>query len=277
MTHPPLPPTPEAADTKPSRRKLWIGGAAAAALTLGIAVPVMADSGDNEPRLAEPATSTVVLDVDEMPELDGDFDIADLDEADFDEGDFEELTAEDIEEINADTDALVAYLADKGVTVDVETDQDGLRFPILDDADDATWDLVDQYYEETYGDEWDEFEFDDFEDADFELTPEDIEEINAETDEIVAYLAENGVTVDVETDEDGVRWPVIDDEDDATWELVDQYFFDTYGEDLEMLEGCDFDEDHEFGDDNLEEDLDEDDLEEDEAGDELDDEDEGEA
>ena len=185
MTTPPLPPTEGPTDHRPSRTKLWIGGVAAAALTLGIAVPVMADSGD-EPRLAEPATGTVVMDADEMTELDGAFDVE---------------------------------LADDG-----------------------------------------EFDFE-------ELTPEDIDEINAETDAIVAYLADNGVTVDIETDDDGVRWPAIDDEDDATWELVDQWFVDTYGDEFEILEGCDFDND----------DVDFEDEGEDFENDDLDDEDEGEA
>ena len=275
METPPLPPAETGETTKPSRTKLWIGGAAAAALTLGIAVPVMADSGANEPRLAEPATSTVVLEADEMGDL------AELDDAELDgmaiELGPEELTDEDIAEINAETDAIVAYLAQNGVTVEVETDELGIRFPAIDDADEATWALVDQYFEETYGDEFDEFDFEDG-DVDFELTEDDIAEINAETDAIVAYLADNGVTVEVETDEDGIRWPVIDDEDDATWELVDQWYVDTYGDDFEMLEGCDFDEDHDFGDldDEDADELGDDDLDGDDDMDE-DLEDEGEA
>ena len=196
METPPLPPAPEPSAAKPSRTKLWIGGAAAAALTLGIAVPVMADSGADEPRLSDTTAATMVLDADEMDDL----------------GELEELDGVMVDEIDSE-----------------------------------------------------------------ELTDEDIAEINAETDAIVAYLADNGVTVDVETDEDGVRWPAIDDEDDATWELVDQYFEDTYGEDFELLEGCDFDEDHEFEDnDDLDEDEFEDELDEDEGADDLD-EDEGEA
>ena len=198
METPPLPPAQTGETTKPSRTKLWIGGAAATALTLGIAVPVMADSGANEPRLAEPATSTVVLEADEMGDL------AELDDAELD-----------------------------GMAIELGPE---------------------------------------------ELTDEDIAEINAETDAIVAYLADNGVTVEVETDEDGIRWPVIDDEDDATWELVDQWYVDTYGDDFEMLEGCDFDEDHDFGDldDEDADELGEDDLDGDDDMDE-DLEDEGEA
>ena len=91
--------------------------------------------------------------------------------------------------------------------------------------------------------------------------------INAETDAIVAYLADNGVTADIETDDDGVRWPAIDDEDDATWDLVDRYFEETYGDEFEILEGCDFDND----------DVDFEDEGEDFENDDLDDEDEGEA
>ncbi|MEM7284772.1 MAG: hypothetical protein AAF480_00335 [Actinomycetota bacterium] len=264
MTTPPLPPAPEATESGSSRTKLWIGGAAAAALTLGIAVPVMAESGGDEPPLTQPASNTVVMSVDELAEMDADG----MDGVFAEEIGLEDLTDEDIAEINAETDALVAHLADNGVTVEVETDDNGLRFPVLDDADEATWDLVDQYYEETYGD----LEFDDI---DFELTDEDIAEINAETDAIVAHLADNGVTVEVETDEDGVRWPAIDDADEATWALVDQYFVDTYGEDFEILEGCDFDEDEEFGedgDDLAERDADESDVDESDV-----DEDEGDA
>ena len=221
MTTPPLQ-APQASEPKPSRTKLWLGGAAAAALTLGIAVPVLAESGEDEPRLAEPASSTVVVDADEMSELDGGF--------------VDEIAPEEL-----------------GDDIDVED---------LEEFDEN---------------DWDDLDFEDFEDI--ELTAEDIAEINAETDAIVAYLAENGITVDVETDEDGVRWPAIDDEDDATWALVDQYFVDTYGEDLEIFEGCDFDEDDfdkddldEDDEDGSEDDLDENDLDENDEDD-LDDED----
>ena len=172
MTTPPLPPTEGPTGHRPSRTKLWIGGVAAAALTLGIAVPVMADSGD-EPRLAEPATGTVVMDADEMTELDGAFDVELADDGEFD---FEELTPEDIDEINAETDAIVAYLADNGVTVDIETDDDGVRWPAIDDEDDATWDLVDRYFEETYGDEFEILEGCDFDNDDNDDLDDDDED-----------------------------------------------------------------------------------------------------
>ncbi len=163
------------------------------------------------------------------------------------------------------TDALVAHLADNGITVDVETDDNGIRFPALDEnTDDATWDLIDQYYEDTYG-PFEDLDIDDWDAED--LTAEEIAEINADTDALVAHLADNGITVDVETDDNGIRFPALDENtDDATWDLIDQYYEDTYGP-FEDLEGCEFDMDDEDDEDDLdgEDESDEDESDEDES------------
>lgn len=137
--------------------------------------------------------------------------------------DFGELSAEEIAEINSQTDALVEFLAEKGVTVEVETDEDGVRVPAFDeDTPDSTWELVDEFY----GEMMDELGL-----PVEELTPELIAEINADTDDLVKFLAEKGVTVEVETDEDGIRVPAFDENTpDSTWELVEEFYGDQDGD-----------------------------------------------
>lgn len=175
----------------PNRTRIAIaGGLAVLVGAVGFAGPVLAQA--DEPDLVEAESAEVeapeTMDADEGEAVFGggvDCDVVFGDEfddfGDFDEG-FEELDADEIEEFNAETDAIVAHLADNGVTVEVETDDQGLRWPVIAD-DDATWDLVDAYFEQTYGDELDDF--DDEIDGDVEalevedLTPEELAELEA--------------------------------------------------------------------------------------------------
>ncbi len=67
----------------------------------------------------------------------------------------------------------------------------------------------------------------------WEPSAEELAELNKETDELVAHLAANGITVEVENDELGIRFPVFDENtDEATWELVDEFFAERYGDEL---------------------------------------------
>lgn len=160
-------------------------------------------------------------------------------------GDLDEWqpSADEIAEMNTETTDLVAFLADAGFTVDVETDAAGFTYPIFteaDEANDALWQAVDAFYTERYGDL-------DIEDADFgdwQPTADEIAEMNAETTDLVAYLADAGFTVEVETDDLGFTYPVFteaDDTNDALWQAVDAFYSDRYGD-------MDFGDDSDLGD-----------------------------
>ncbi len=213
-------------------RKAMAALAATALASVALAGPLQAQPDGPE------ADAPPVADVDEGFVCDIDLD--DFDPAEF-EGDFEEWipTAEELADINADTDALVAMLADNGITIGIETDDYGFTYPAFDDnTDEATWNLVDQYYEDLYGDLEDLEEFE----GDLEAwtpTADELADINADTDALIAMLADNGITIGIETDDYGFTYPALDDNtDDTTWNLVDQYYEDLYG-DLEDLEDFD--------------------------------------
>lgn len=76
---------------------------------------------------------------------------------------------------------------------------------------------------------------------DWEPTPEELADINAETDELVAHLAANGHTFDVETDQYGFRYPTIEDADytEELDNLINDFYTERYGdwEEAELLEG----------------------------------------
>jgi hypothetical protein len=276
---------------KSKRTRIAIAGTLAALIgAVGLAAPSLAESGGADSPTAVVQAS--IRQTDNGPKATSDKDndcVAILDafdtQDDFEGEDFE-LSSELIAELNAKTDAIVAYLADNGVSVGVETDLDGLRWPDIADEDDATWDLLDNYFEETYGKveeglegaelrikdldfelpaeveacfdqlgEFDDFEFDEFDAAD--LTEEEVADINAETQGLVDYLADNGIAVDVETDEYGLVEPNLDSLDDASWNLLDEYFEQHYGpfEDFDF-EGCDDESEHEDEEDDKREDED---------------------
>jgi hypothetical protein len=190
-----------------------------------------------------------------------------------------ELTPEDIAEINSDTDGLVKHLEGLGYSVVLETGEDGVRFPVLDEEDAVLIGAVTDYYDGLFAAEvkgwsdeekaeWnaftDEFIADlaaegvtavkvevapgvfdidwtdeveaaidaselgfidgGFIDGDFELTPEDVEMFNAETDALVEHLEGLGFSVSLETDDDGVRFPVIDEDDQSLFDAVDEFY-----------------------------------------------------
>ncbi len=139
-------------------------------------------------------------------------------------------TPDEIAEINAETDALVAYLADAGFTVKVETNEFGISYPLFDVADesnDALWEAMDAFYTERYGD------FDDAAFEDWQPSADEITEMNAETDALVAFMADAGFTLTLETDEFGITYPVFSDTDesnDALWDAMDAFYVERYGD-----------------------------------------------
>ena len=192
------------------------------------------------------------------------------------DGEFDEKLSPDlVEEINAETDALVDYLRGRGFTVDVATYE--IREPVFDESDEAVWEAIDDFYAAQFAAEvagWSDeekaewnAEIDEFvaelaekgieveiaeiapgvfdivwteeleealwdiekdfyfeEEWDEELTPELIEEINAETEALLEYLQGLGYTVAVETDENGLLEPVFDESDEAVWEAIDDFY-----------------------------------------------------
>ncbi|MDJ0960976.1 MAG: hypothetical protein QNJ88_09975 [Acidimicrobiia bacterium] len=135
-----------------------------------------------------------------------------FEDEDFQKHDDEELTPELIEEINAETDALVEYLRGLGFTVDVETDENGIREPVFDDETEAIWEAIDAFYAEQFAAEiaaW---------------TDEEKAEWNAEIDEFVAWMAEEGITVETTEIAPGVYDIVWTEElEKALWELEKDY------------------------------------------------------
>jgi hypothetical protein len=184
------------------------------ALVLGVAVALIAgavaaaaqssadDPGGNE----GPAGVTV-----ELVETGGFF----LD----DEFDMEELSPELIEELNAETEALVEHLRELGFAVDLESGPDGLLEPVFDEKDDALWKAIDDFYAEQFAAEaatW---------------SDEEKAAWNAEIEEFVAMLAEDGITVETTEIAPGVIDIVwTEDLEMGFWELEGE-FEDEKGDD----------------------------------------------
>jgi hypothetical protein len=64
-----------------------------------------------------------------------------------------------------------------------------------------------------------------------DLPPELVDAINADTDALVAHLAEAGFTVEVTTDDQGVRTPQLDVDDEALMAAVESYYTAEFGAD----------------------------------------------
>jgi len=137
-----------------------------------------------------------------------------------------DLTQEEIAEIQADEDALDAYLDARTITHSWrEPDAEGLRFVEWDDLDNAANAAVDAFWAERYP-----------------LTPADIEAYNAEADGLAAELEAKGIDHRVTTDGQvrTVEW----DEDDATAsDAVDAYFAALYPLTAEEIETINADAD----------------------------------
>lgn len=199
---------------------------ASIAATAAFAMPSLAQ---NDPVLVDdptPTTAVEVSPVDEGPglsvECEALFDEWDAQfddwEADFDDW---ELTEADIEEINAETDALIAFLDRNGIAVQIETDEDGLRFPVIEEAiedlnDEEIDDLLNQFFDE-YDEAFADEDFGDFDDlgelgpdVDEELLEQCEAEIEADFDAFIGelegcedLLGDLGDHFDEEGDHDG--------------------------------------------------------------------------
>ena len=120
-----------------------------------------------------------------------------------------------IAEWNAETDALVKHLKGLGFKVSVETDENGLREPVLDEDDEAVIKAIDEFYDARFKAEV--AEWTDREKADW----------NTMIDEEVAELAELGIEAKTRTVAPGVKDLVWTDEiAEAFGELEDELWDD---------------------------------------------------
>ena len=175
-----------------TKTRALVGGVVAAvAVTSALALPSLAQDDPTEPETDSTAQSEEPVVEYEPSELSPEC------EALFDEleAEFEEWTPTEaeIEAINAETDALVEFLAENGVTVEVETDEDGIRYPVfeLDEADEARIDeLLDQFFDGYFDDvdHADEIFVDELPDG---IDPELFEQCEAELEaEFDAFIGE---------------------------------------------------------------------------------------
>ncbi len=152
------------------QKRVAVAGVTMMATTLGLAVPSLAGA-DTESPPAEQAVEVVEAEGygdegygdegygDEGHQAEGGDAIsceALFDDSEWQEGDWEDWvpSEDELAEINAETDELVAFLAENGVSVEVETDDLGFSFPVFDeDTSDEVFELVDQFFAERYGDE----------------------------------------------------------------------------------------------------------------------------
>ncbi|MFV1992231.1 MAG: hypothetical protein ACC652_15970, partial [Acidimicrobiales bacterium] len=142
---------------------------------------------------------------------------------------FEEWTptAEELAEINAQTDKEAKALTDVGVKFTVETDDFGIRFIVWDAGqDEAAWKALESLYGEiVFG--GDEAGFEDLPGFDEDWTPsaEEVAEANADMAEEMAALKAAGVKFTVETDEFGFEYPVWeDDQAEAAMKVYEELY-----------------------------------------------------
>ena len=188
------------------QKRAALGGLAMAATAFGVAIPSLA-AADTAPASPDPAV--VVVGSDAHAEDGGELSCevlfgGEFVDGEFVDGDWEEWvpSAEELAEINAETDDLVAFLAENGVSVEVETDDLGFRFPAFDEnTDEAVFDLVDEFFAERYGDEgWliDEADLADLEDGECYFEDDHDHETDHETGYGVEY---GGVELDLSDEE----------------------------------------------------------------------------
>ena len=128
---------------------------------------------------------------------------------------------DEVAEINAETDALVAHLEGVGFAVTVVEDELGFRYVDFDEneEDEALWAAVDEFYRAQWADEvagWSEGEK---------------AEWNAHIEEFVAELAAEGITVETEEIAPGVIDIVWTEElEEAFWELEEGESHDEFDE-----------------------------------------------
>lgn len=191
-------------------RRLLAVASAAAVLVVGLVSVASAQSGD------EPLPKIGVVQVGEAPETTPAEDSDDLPEGGIEYLDDWEPSAEDIEWMNADTNALVEHLRGLGFEVAVATDEFGVRYVDFDEStDEAIFAAMDDFYRAQFADEvatWSDAEKTDW---------------NAGVDEFVAEMATAGITVETEEIAPGVYDIVWTEElDEAFMDLGGDVFFD---------------------------------------------------
>jgi hypothetical protein len=189
------------------KRRVIAFGAAVALLMIAL---VGAAAAQDEP--AAPNAKTVAVEVAGDGFADKDHE-ADLDDPFFeDDCEFEdwEPTAEELAEINAETEAMAEYLRGQGFEVTVETDELGFSYVDFESEDEALFAAMDDFYRQLFADEvagW---------------SDEEKAEWNAEINELVAELEADGITVETEEIAPGVYDIVWTEElEQALWEFED--------------------------------------------------------
>ncbi|MCP4307445.1 MAG: hypothetical protein GY788_21750 [bacterium] len=185
-------------------RRLLAVAAASAVMVVGLVSVAAAQDADEPPKNVSVEVGETKTDT-EPAEAEGAFELPD---------DWEP-TAEELAEINAETDDLVEYLKGKGFGVTVETDELGFTYVDFDEnSDEALFEAMDEFYAERFAAEvasW---------------SDEDKAEFNKWTDEFIAELAEQGITAEKEEIAPGVYDLVWTEElDQALMELDGDLFF----------------------------------------------------
>jgi hypothetical protein len=122
-----------------------------------------------------------------------------------------EPTPEDVAATNEDEDALAAYLDERGIHHTREPDEDGVRWVAWDETDEAANDAVDEFWVERYP-----------------TPPEEVDAMNAEQDDLAAYLDAHGIRYTRKTSSDGVSRVDWDMTDDAAGGVVAQFYAERY-------------------------------------------------
>jgi hypothetical protein len=120
--------------------------------------------------------------------------------------------------LQADEDALAAYLDERGIAYTWEEDG-GYRYVVVAEDDEAGWQAVEEFWAERYP-----------------MTAEDVAAANADEDALAAFLDERGISYTRDTDAYGVNFVVTDENDEAAWEAVDEFWAERYGDECVLEE-----------------------------------------
>lgn len=125
-----------------------------------------------------------------------------------------------VAESNAEQDQLAAYLTAHGIAFTIEQDgtgQDGTgegapwRWVVVDDADQAANDAVDDFYWSLYP-----------------VAQDEIDAENADTDALAAYLRDHGIAVTSSTDRHGFHITDWNYDDPAAETVVEDFYWEQY-------------------------------------------------
>jgi hypothetical protein len=153
-----------------------------------------------------------------------------------DEGSFEEvISEEDLEHIRDENASLMAALDDAGIAYELVAEAAGFEWVEWDYEDPAARDVVDGFYGEHYGDEFDEgFEFGEafegelheacFGGEEWEPSQDEIDQNNAETEAMAAAFEAAGIDYTIQDDELGFRWLDRDFEDREAQAVADAFW-----------------------------------------------------